>query len=356
MEKYLENIKVFVMSKDPVYIGTGGFTIGRVDNTIIRDPSTKIPKIPGSSISGTWRSFMSICLNSYFKEECQDLEERRKFIHENESNKLKVFLDNTPNKWVRQEKNIFSKLKCAGQDEPNENFSSENSKGHCGKCIVCKSFGFSKNDKSNQGQVFISDMNILFFPVPSRFGVKWVTSPRLLNDALNIKIIDEISNETAKSFEANNNSSINLGWINLKLTGLKNNLTAEEKTKTNETLNNKIIKTLNNKIDIKDIIIVSDTIISQIINSNLEVRTSVSIDPLTGAAKDKALFTSEAIPRGTIFYSELRIFKRSTNDFEISQIKNALIESKILFESLGVGGMTTRGFGRIELFFNNPEN
>lgn len=60
---------------------------------------------------------------------------------------------------------------------------------------------------------------------------------------------------------------------------------------------------INNLPDIKieDICIVPDNLIAQIINSNLEVRTSVSIDPLTGAAKDKALFTSEAIPRATVF-------------------------------------------------------
>ena len=41
--------KIFAVSQDPVYIGTGGYTIGRVDNTIVRDPITKIPKIPASS-------------------------------------------------------------------------------------------------------------------------------------------------------------------------------------------------------------------------------------------------------------------------------------------------------------------
>ena len=37
--------KVYALSTDPIYIGTGGYTIGRVDNTIVRDTITKIPKI-----------------------------------------------------------------------------------------------------------------------------------------------------------------------------------------------------------------------------------------------------------------------------------------------------------------------
>jgi len=108
-----------------------------------------------------------------------------------------------------------------------------------------------------------------------------------------------------------------------------------------------------------DIIIVPDSLISQIINSNLEVRTSVSIDPITGAAKEKALFTSEAIPRGTVFYGEIRCFRREGDDSlpEIESVFKSLDDTKHYYESLGIGGMTTRGFGRIKilLFFKDSE-
>ena len=49
----------------------------------------------------------------------------------------------------------------------------------------------------------------------------------------------------------------------------------------------------------KKIVLVHDALFSQIVNSNLEVRTSVAIDPERGAAEDKALFTYEALPRAT---------------------------------------------------------
>ncbi len=97
------------------------------------------------------------------------------------------------------------------------------------------------------------------------------------------------------------------------------------------------------------IILVHPSIYGQVVNDNLEVRTSVSIDQMTGAAVDGALFTYEAIPRSTIFTFEL-IFNDPTN-FEstktLDDIKSTVKSGMKLLQSLGVGGMTTRGFGRV---------
>jgi CRISPR-associated protein Cmr4 len=102
---------------------------------------------------------------------------------------------------------------------------------------------------------------------------------------------------------------------------------------------------------LRNIIVVPDSLISHIINSNLEVRTSVSIDPLTGAAKERALFTSEAIPRGTVFYGDLRLFEGLREDIpSIGDINRAFKDSKKYYETLGVGGMVTRGFGRLKVY------
>ena len=108
------------------------------------------------------------------------------------------------------------------------------------------------------------------------------------------------------------NKYINLGWLNLPY----------------ETQAFKIDLSKIDALDENDIVIVPDALLPQIINSNLEVRTSVSIDPLTGAAKDGALFTSEAIPRGTIFYGEVRCFSRGENLPEIDHVFKALRDSK----------------------------
>ncbi len=83
------------------------------------------------------------------------------------------------------EGNRFIGIKCAGQDDaPNINIEDTENEdkptGHCGKCIVCKSFGFSKKNLSWQGLVFFSDLEILFFPVFTYKGTKWITTKKKL--------------------------------------------------------------------------------------------------------------------------------------------------------------------------------
>ena len=46
-----------LMTLDPVHIGTGGYRLGRVDNSIVREPGTNLPKVPGTSLSGAIRQY-----------------------------------------------------------------------------------------------------------------------------------------------------------------------------------------------------------------------------------------------------------------------------------------------------------
>ncbi len=47
---------LFLFVLDPTHIGAGGYRMGRVDLTILRDAGTGLPKVPGSSINGATRS------------------------------------------------------------------------------------------------------------------------------------------------------------------------------------------------------------------------------------------------------------------------------------------------------------
>lgn len=374
--------RIYALSQDPIYIGTGGYTIGRVDNTIVRDPITRIPKIPGSSLAGSWRYYTALTLQGFLKEKFACIkealdnssvsnetdvrglvnrladnalkgEDKRSF-----SNRKEKFIDyadqlkreNGKGKydWQLYWGNLISSIKCAGQDErPNESLCMIDDRGlqdtgHCGHCLVCKAFGFSKME-SQQGRVFFSDLNILFFPVSTRFGVRWITSPDILRLAGlkggNYEKVPE--NGIIVSEKAVEREFLNLGWINLKIADKKDFIELNS-------MDDEIKELIQDKI-----VLVPDSLISQIINANLEVRTSVSIDPLTGAAKEGALFTSEAIPRGTVFSSEIRIIDRLIDEEELpgSSIKKALEDSKIYYENFGIGGMVTRGFGRIKIYF-----
>ena len=56
MDKPYEKKIYFAIAIDPIHIGTGGYTLGRVDNPTVRD-FDGVPKIPGTSIEGTCRTY-----------------------------------------------------------------------------------------------------------------------------------------------------------------------------------------------------------------------------------------------------------------------------------------------------------
>lgn len=410
--------KIQILGKaiDPIYIGTGGYTIGRVDNTIVRDPINRVPKIPGSSLAGTWRFYSTLYLQGkwidieenwckfegkedfitsyveYLKDSkhyCIDEDEEKlkaelkkvtfkKFIlklrhifWENDERSWNVFWNDFWNNFVEYIKgkgtekylkkvcensevikySIYSTIYCAGKDEApqdeikEEDANKENIKGHCGRCIVCKSFGYSKNADSWQGILFFSDLEIILFPVYTQFGTKFVTTEEKIKYLSN-NVRKNDGKKFAYKYDESGNSWINLGWLNIRVKKY-------EDIKADYELNDGLT------IYADDIVVVTDKMFNHVVNANLEVRTSVSIDPIKGTAKDGALFTSEAIPRGTIFYGNLRIFDKSIFGNEISpnieEVKKMLSSSKCYFETLGIGGLTTRGFGRLEIFLSDRE-
>jgi len=276
-----ENNKLyFAMALDPIHVGTGGYRLGRVDNTIVREPGTNIPKIPGTTIEGAARTY------SYYN-------------LKNGNNKIKPA--------------------CAVGKKVDD-------KEPCGNCEICNTYGFTKEDKSSSGKVNFTDARILFFPIHSMIGPVWITSPMVLSE---FGIGKTVVEDKVKTNLVDNNKKINLGWLYL---GNK------EKVKIIE---NGQFQYINKEI--KDrVVLVSDKLFSQVVNSNLEVRTSVSINPETGAAEKGALFTYEAIPRATVFWFDVI-------DREKDNIPEIVEDSLKMFETLGVGGMSSRGFGRLRV-------
>ncbi len=239
--------RFFLQTVDPVHIGTGGTRLGRVDMSIVREPGTRLPKIPGTSLSGAIRAYAAY---------------------------------------------RYGKRQCAGQGQ------SQGSK-HCGQptCPICYTFGTaSESGKSYAGVVSIGDARILFFPVYSMVGPVWVTSPSALQDAGLVSDSVSVAADKAKwGGELPTDKPINLGWLMVEQDG---DLPEIQWPKEND--EDKIPEPIR-----KRVVLVSHKLFSQIVNSNLEVRTSVSINPETGAAEDKALFTYEAIPRATVLWMDV---------------------------------------------------
>lgn len=315
---------------DPVHVGAGGYHIGRVDLPIIRETGTRLPKLPGTGITGALRHNAAL---------------------------------------------FYGKPVCAGQGLQNEE---QEQQGQCGEstCPICYTFGSIRGEKSVAGTIHIFDARILFFPVYSTAGPVWVTCPNILLELNMVEDgnVSKITMDTVlvgKGLQQHN--YLNLGWLMVKVGNDTQNSEGEAGEQ------NFFLRSLEilPKPVRERFVVVGDTIFSQIVNSNLEVRTSVSINPETGAARQGALFTYEAIPRATFLWFDVleNDFRENEgtkpwtvtkmamreNDRWLDNEGNAFPENVIwkspldvvkkgldILEYLGVGGMTTRGFGRVK--------
>lgn len=310
-----DSYKVFPrvgLAIDPIHVGTGGAGLGRVDLTIVRDPVTRIPIIPGSSLAGVYRTYAAMVHNRY------------------------------PG--------------CAGLGQPR----ADGSGGHCGQatCPICTVFGVAPGRAGAggfAGLAAFSDARVLLFPVATREGPCWVTSPMALR-AVGAQV--SWVTEDALYREQADQQPLNLGWLMLPVQALSDW--------------NKVIQSLANLGTNDDILhalgVVTDKLFGHIVNSNLEVRTSVAIDPATGAAEDGALFTYEALPRATVLFWEVTAknpehFKigsspvafKATGPLTSDDVYGVVAEAHPYLGHLGIGGMSTRGMGRLRVLPPAPD-
>jgi len=310
--------RLLFMTLDPVHIGAGGYRLGRVDMTIAREPGTNLPKIPGTSLAGAARSYAAM---------------------------------------------RYGKPEAAGQHKQ--------FKGDRANCPIIYTFGTatetSPSGAVNQaGTVSVGDAHILFFPVNSMAGPVWVSTEDRVREAwgqngVNLPQDAEPTDDTVIT-SMNWDKELNLGWLLFTATkGLT--ITPPKDIAEWPAISGRIV-------------LVTPKLFSQIVNSNLEVRTSVSINPETGAAESGALFTYEAIPRTTWLWSDVieDDYRKNNGGYPFPIDKQFNNETKIenagedfpnkenwnrpldvvsagmqLIEYLGIGGMGTRGFGRMRL-------
>ena len=294
------------LALDPIHVGTGGSRLGRVDNTIVRDPATQIPKIPGSSLAGVMRAYVAMAKDKY--------------------------------------------PQCAGQGLGD--------KGHCRQtsCAVCAVFGFAKGQGDQGGFAGLagfSDMQVLLFPVPTRRGPLWLSSPQALEQAMPHHPTPKLSLPDDPLLYYNRydraEGSLNLGWLELPIASDQGSL--EE---VRQALNGlKLPSSISGYLAL-----VPDRLFAQVVNSNLEVRTSVAIDPSRGAAEEGALFTYEALPRHTVLTWDItcrnpKHFGRTDDEKaavkSYTEIKDVVTSAHPYLEHLGIGGMGTRGMGRLRV-------
>ena len=305
--------RYLLMTTDPVHIGTGGYRLGRVDNSIVREPGTRIPKIPGTSLHGAARSYAA---------------------------------------------QLYETPEAAGQSQDKVTEPDRNP--------VCYTFGYLKKDRSGDeekttaysGVVNVFDAHVLLFPVHSMVGPVWVSTVKRLREAgFTVSDVPDDWDVDATLLTWERADALNLGWLMVNVAG-KVTVAAPDKWQ-----NEPRWQTVQGHI-----VLVHEFLFSQVVNSNLEVRTSVAIDPERGAAEDKALFTYEALPRATFLTAEVvlddyRDAWPLSQDAQNKTAKGSILPSSqkwsgpldvvnaglSMIEWLGVGGMGTRGFGRMAI-------
>jgi len=290
MNDFYRQERYLIMTLDPLHVGTGGNRLGRVDNSIVREPGTRLPKIPGTTLHGAIRQYAAV-----------------RYGDLSTAGGGKNQSDNHPVNYT------FGSIKEAG------------------------------GDGGQSGRVSISDAQLLLFPVYSLAGPVWVTCPGILAE---FSITASVADNKIRGSAGKDH--LNLGWLML------------EKEEGTFDLPEQVPAAVKERA-----VLVSDKLFSQIVNSNLEVRTSVSIDPETGAAADKALFTYEAIPRATILWLDVveddfkKAFPKDHKKAKSLGHKRPLdvvTAGLKLAEMLGIGGMGTRGFGRVRLLNGGNES
>lgn len=304
--------RYLLMTTDPVHIGTGGYRLGRVDNSIVREPGTRVPKIPGTSLHGAARAYAA---------------------------------------------QLYETPEAAGQSQDKVQNPDQNP--------VCYTFGYIKKDKSGDeekttaysGVVNVFDAQVLLFPVHSMAGPVWAsTVERLCEAGFEVQNAPDNRDTGAVCLTWQRTDPLNLGWLMVSIGG---QVTVTAPNKWNNTERWKAV--------CDHLVLVQESLFSQVVNSNLEVRTSVAIDPERGAAEEGALFTYEALPRATFLTAEVVLddyrqdFPQGKCDAGKTDKGNTLpggawngpldvVKAGLrMIEWLGVGGMGTRGFGRMAI-------
>ena len=139
---------LYLYALDPTHIGAGGYRMGRVDLTILRDAGSNLPKVPGSSISGATRSAAIYSLPA---------DERQRAME-------------------------YARATIKGKNKNHQHKGSDDP--------VARIFGYAEGGsdggdddakgESRIGVVSFRDAEILAFPVPTMLGPRWMTTAHLL--------------------------------------------------------------------------------------------------------------------------------------------------------------------------------
>lgn len=299
----MSDLELFLYALEPTHIGAGGYRLGRVDNTILRDAATGLPKIPGSSLNGAARA-AAVHLKA------AELEPAA-------AEQLYQF--------ARAEQGQSQERPYGGDQDP-----------------VARVFGYADprpGAASRIGTVAFADATILAFPVPTMGGPRWVTTPSALSEA-GAREVPELTgmDHVLVQEGGRHDSKLNLGWLLVDTEPARLALPDAAREKAPPQWLGHIERNL---------VLVHEDLFPSLVNANLETRTSVTIDFETGAAAEGLLFTYEAAPRATLYRSRIHVDAQRPGAASADEAQALVQRALEAACEAGLGGMTTRGFGRM---------
>mgnify|MGYP000914517242 FL=1 len=296
---YTKSQLEYIKAITPIHAGTGQ-DLGIADMPIQREKHSNIPKIEASSLKGSIKSI------------------------------------------------LYYKIK-------NGNCNSENN-GEDDLKKMYKYFGPENGDEASSLIAF-TDAKLLLFPIKSAADIfKLVTCPYILKrwveDLKLSKInqggqVDKNENENKNNYNRIDDLDVKDGQA-IDLGEGKDNIILEDYVfKKSETQCKEVLKEIFKKedVDVKKIIILSDSDFVELVTLYTEIITRNKIDTDTGVAKDGGLFTEEYLPAESILYFIVLEAPNFNGDEENNAIK---YYTKHIGDVFQVGGDFTIGKGFVK--------
>jgi len=325
---------------DPLHIGVGQDIMGEVDLPIDREEETGVPRIPGTSLKGGFRSHAS----------------------------WKLKMDGLKEKPCPGEQPMAQDADTPGIVERAmilDDFCDQEN------CPLCQAFGYpSLKMKGNQttgreiqgheGRIWFRDARLAFFPALTDRGTLWFSTPGRAAAYLGME--GEASSFGWPELSLNETEDMALsispdiekvvvGWI--EISGINSSgqddvvqdvLDALRATGSNPCFPNERYW----RYILGRTLLLDEINFYRVVETCLERRTCNRVDPETGAVSSGALFSYEALPRNCLLYSRLSMdnsgFKASCSISSLEAVCNLAREG---LARMGIGGLQTRGLGSI---------
>ena len=318
----------------PLHIGDGAMRIGPVDNTVIRRTGSREPYVPGTTLLGNYSQF---CYQ-WASGRCPDL--------------------------LQQEQNNLPHREDAAADGTLRRLT--------GYQFL---FGLERRPEADEVEfhreklVRFSDAEILWMPCLTLKGPKLITTVNRFGRALGAVDFPEFAQDELLTHEDNlfNDGKLRgekenqCDWLNLRnLKITANRQSWQRNSDFHRAIEQKLPTAWRKNKTAELLVFLAEEVFSHLVSKNVEIRTSVAIDPVTGAGEDGALFTYESLPRGTALYFEAAVSKMFADQYRppiaggLTQagsdgVWEVLAKTRPYFRWVGIGGMTSRGFGKCDI-------